>query len=102
MNKLSDFIEEKKYSIKFKKEVNMKEPEEYLKVIKFLADGKIVGYLIFGMDQENIIGIQNVKKSYQEVDRNIKKFISPEIETIIKIIHIENKNIILVKVIPQK
>lgn len=102
MNELEEFIEEKDCILILRKEVNMKNPDDYLKEVKSLINGKKIGYLIFGASQNKIIGIKNVKKSYQEITKNIKKDIIAHVEPIIKIAYIENKNIILVKVVPNK
>lgn len=60
------------------------------------------GYIIFGIEDKSkkIIGISNIKKSYEEISNRIKTRIEPSITPIIDIMNIENKNIILVKVNP--
>ena len=104
MDKVNQFIEEIDYNINFKKTVNLRKPEEYLETITLFANMEKVGYIIFGVNQEKneIIGIKKVKKSYQEIAQNIKIYIRPELEYIIKIAYLDEKNIILVKVIPKK
>lgn len=100
MDKIEDFIEEKEYSIAFLEKVNYEQPNEYLQVIDMFANGECVGYIIFGINSKNnkIIGIEKVMKAYQEIHRNIKGYIRTKM--IIKIIHVEEKNVILVKIIP--
>lgn len=60
------------------------------------------GYIIFGIEDKTkkVVGIHNVKKSYEEISNRIKTRIEPSITPIIDIMNIENKNIILVKVNP--
>ncbi len=60
------------------------------------------GYIIFGIEDvsKEIVGINNVKKSYEEISNRIKTRIEPSITPIIDIMNIQNKNIILVKVNP--
>ena len=60
------------------------------------------GYIIFGIEDKTkkIVGIHNVKKSYEEISNRIKTRIEPSITPVIDIMNIKNKNIILVKVNP--
>lgn len=104
MEKVKEFIEEKEYQLNFKKRVNFRNPIEYLQIVKEFANGIIVGYIIFGVNDETnqIIGIKEIKKSYQEIIKNIRNHIKPNIEPIVKVAHIEEKNVILLKIIPEK
>ena len=99
---IETIIQEEKYNIELKREVDFKEPQNYLKAISSFANGYDVGYIIFGIDDttKKIIGIKNVKKSYREILNRIKSRIEPTITPIIDIINIKNKNIILVKIMP--
>ena len=100
---IENIIKEKKYNIELKREVDFKEPENFLEIVNLFANEHDVGYIIFGVDDKNgeIVGIKNVKKSYKEILNKIKLITEPSIKTTIDIINIENKNIILVKVIPK-
>ena len=100
---INKIIKEEKYNIELKREVNFEEPEDYLKIVSSFDNKDDIGYIIFGIDDKTkeIIGIKNVKKSYKEILNRIKLTIKPNITTIIDIMNIENKNIILVKIIPR-
>ncbi len=104
MDKIKQFIEENEYSIALMEKVNFRYPNEYLNIVTLFANKKNVGYIIFGVNggTNRIVGIKKVMKSYQEISKNIKKYIKPNIEPIIKIVHVEERNIILVKIVPRK
>lgn len=99
---IEKIIEEEKYNVELKREVNFDEPKSYLKAVSSFSNGYDVGYIIFGVEDatKKIIGINNVKKSYEEISNRIKSRIEPSITPVIDIINVKNKNIILVKVIP--
>lgn len=99
---IEKIIQEEKYNIELKREVNFEEPKNYLKAVSSFANGYDTGYIIFGIDDitKKIVGIKNVKRSYEEISNRIKTRIEPSITPIIDIVNIKNKNIILVKVIP--
>ena len=46
-----------------------------------------------------LIGIKQVKKSYEEISKNVKIAIETNWKANIKIIHIEEKNIVLVEIV---
>lgn len=100
---IEKIIEDKKYNVELKQKVNYVDPTDYLKTISAFANGYDIGYVIFGINDisKKIIGIDNVKKSYDEISNMIKNKIKPSITPIIDILNIQNKNIILVKVIPE-
>lgn len=104
MNKIKQFIEEEDYNLKLKLKVDFGNPKEYLEEIIEIANSRSVGYIVFGVDYKNnkIGGINRVKKSYQEIIKNIKNHIKPDMKLIIKLVHIEGKNIILLKIVPEK
>ncbi len=64
--------------------------------------GYDIGYIIFGIedDSKKIVGVKDVKKSYEEVSNRIKTRIEPSIIPTIDIVDVEGKKIIVVKVIP--
>lgn len=99
---IEKIIKEEKYNVELKQEVNFEEPKSYLKTVSSFANGYDVGYIIFGIEDvsKEIVGIQNIKKSYEEISNRIKTRIEPSITPIIDIMNIQNKNIILVKVNP--
>jgi len=99
---IKKIIKEDKYNIEIQEEVDFVESKSYLKTVSSFANGTCVGYIIFGIknNTNKVIGIKNVKKSYDEIVNKIKLKIEPSITPIIVIINIENKNIILVKIIP--
>lgn len=103
MEQIRQLIKEDRYILKMKSSVNFKEPKEYLKIIIDMANGKEIGYLAFGINKKNeIIGIKKVKQSYQEISKCIKQHIEPDVKNIIIIAHVDGKNIILLKIIPEK
>ena len=64
--------------------------------------GYDIGYIIFGVEDgiKKIVGVKDVKKSYEEVSNRIKTRIDPSIIPTIDIVDVEGKKIIVVKVIP--
>lgn len=102
MNEILKIITDEKYNLELKECVNFQEPKKYLKSISSFANGYDIGYLIFGVedDTKKIIGIDNVKKSYEEVSNRIKTRIEPYIIPVIDIVNVNGKNLIVVKVIP--
>ena len=100
---LSEILKDTDYNIRLKNKVNFRNPEDYLHIIVDFANQHKIGYLIFGVENntKKIIGIKNVKKSYTNIMNNIKDMVKPKIVFIIEIINIKNKNIILVKIIPE-
>ena len=103
MKQIRQLIKEDRYILKMKPTVNFREPKEFLKIVIDMANGEEIGYLVFGINKKNeIIGIKKIKQSYQEINKCIKRHIEPDIENVIIIANIEGKNIILLKIIPQK
>ena len=76
--------------------------KKYLKAISSFANGYDIGYVIFGVEDKtkNIVGVKDVKKSYEEVSNRIKTRIDPSIIPTIDIVDIGGKKVIVVKVIP--
>lgn len=64
--------------------------------------GYDIGYIIFGIEDETkkIVGVRDIKKSYEEVVNRIKTRIDPGIIPTIDIVNIQGKDVIVVKVIP--
>ena len=64
--------------------------------------GYDIGYVIFGVEDvtKRIVGVKDIKKSYEEVSNRIKTRIEPSIIPTIDIVNIQGKDLIVVKVIP--
>ena len=64
--------------------------------------GYDIGYIIFGVEDgtKKIVGVKDIKKSYEEVSNRIKTRIEPSIIPTIDIVNVEDKSIIVVKVLP--
>jgi len=65
---------------------------------------KIGGCIVFGVDENTneLIGISQVKKCYEEINKNVKVAIEKDMQANIKIVHIEGKNIILVEIVSRR
>lgn len=102
INDIGRIINDEKYNLELKEQINFEEPKKYLKSVSAFANGQDIGYLIFGVEDETkkIVGVKNIKKSYEEVANRIKTRIEPSIIPIIDIVDIEDKQVIVVKVIP--
>ena len=102
MNDIEKIISDEKYNLELKEQINFKDPKNYLKAVSSFANGNDNGYLIFGIKDttKEIVGVKNVKKSYEEITERIKTRIDPSIVPIIDIEKVNEKNIIVVKVIP--
>lgn len=102
MNDIEKLITDEKYNLELKEQVNFEEPKKYLKAVSSFANGYDIGYVIFGVEDgtKKIIGIKDIKKSYEEVANRIKTRIDPNIIPTIDIVNIQGKDIIVVKVIP--
>ena len=102
MNDIEKIITDEKYNIELKEQVNFEEPKKYLKAISSFANGYDIGYVIFGVEDKtkNIVGVKDVKKSYEEVSNRIKTRIDSSIIPTIDIVDIGGKKVIVVKVIP--
>ena len=102
MNYVEKLITDEKYNLELKEQVNFEEPKKYLKAVSSFANGYDIGYIIFGVEDgtKKIIGVRDVKKSYEEVVNRIKTRIDPSIIPTIDIANIQGKEIIVVKVIP--
>ena len=102
MNDIEKIITDEKYNIELKEQVNFEEQKKYLKAISSFANGYDIGYVIFGVEDKtkNIVGVKDVKKSYEEVSNRIKTRIDPSIIPTIDIVDIGGKKVIVVKVIP--
>ena len=102
MHNIEKIITDEKYNLELKEQVNFKEPKNYLKAVSSFANGNDNGYIIFGIEDETkkIVGVKDVKKSYEEIAERIKTRIDPSIVPVMDIVNIEGKDIIIVKVIP--
>ena len=76
--------------------------EKYLKAVSSFANGYDIGYVIFGVEDgtKRIVGVKDIKKSYEEIANRIKTRIDPSIIPTIDIVNIQGKDLIVVKVIP--
>lgn len=102
MEEIEKIIMDEKYNLELKEAVNFEEPKKYLKTVSSFANGYDIGYIIFGVEDETkkVVGIKDVKKSYEEIANRIKSRIEPSIIPVIDIVKIKNKQIIVVKIIP--
>lgn len=102
MNDIEKIITDEKYNLELKEQVNFKDPKSYLKAVSSFANGNDNGYLIFGVKDgtKEIVGVKDVKKSYEEITERIKTRIDPSIVPTIDIIKVQEKDLIVVKVIP--
>lgn len=102
MNDIEKLITDEKYNLELKEQVNFEEPKKYLKTISSFANGYDIGYIIFGIEDgtKKIVGVKDIKKSYEEVVNRIKTRIDPSIIPTIDIANIQGKDVIVVKVIP--
>ena len=102
MNNIEKIITAEKYNLELKEQVNFDEPKKYLKAVSSFANGYDIGYIIFGIEDETekIVGVKDIKKSYEEVSNRIKTRIDPSIIPTVDIVDVEGKKLIIVKVIP--
>lgn len=102
MNDIEKIITDEKYNLELKEQVNFDEPKKYLKAVSSFANGYDIGYIIFGIADETkkIVGVKDIKKSYEEVSNRIKTRIDPSIIPTVDIVDVEGKKLIVVKVIP--
>lgn len=102
MNYIEKIITDEKYNLELKEQVNFDEPKKYLKAVSSFANGYDIGYIIFGIEDETkkIVGVKDIKKSYEEVSNRIKTRIDPSIIPTVDIVDLEGKKLIVVKVIP--
>lgn len=102
MSNIEKIITAEKYNLELKEQVNFDEPKKYLKAVSSFANGYDIGYIIFGIEDETekIVGVKDIKKSYEEVSNRIKTRIDPSIIPTVDIVDVEGKKLIIVKVIP--
>ena len=102
MNDIEKLITDEKYNLELKEQVSFEEPKKYLKAVSSFANGYDIGYVIFGVEDgtKRIVGVKDIKKSYEEVANRIKTRIDPSIIPTIDIVNIQGKDLIVVKVIP--
>lgn len=102
MNYIEKIITDEKYNLELKEQVNFDEPKKYLKAVSSFANGYDIGYIIFGIEDrtKKIVGVKDIKKSYEEVSNRIKTRIDPSIVPTVDIVDVEGKKLIVVKVIP--
>jgi len=102
MNDIEKIITDEKYNLELKEQVNFDEPKKYLKAVSSFANGYDIGYIIFGIEDgtKKIVGVKDIKKSYEEVSNRIKTRIDPSIIPTVDIVEVEGKKLIVVKVIP--
>lgn len=101
MNDIEKIITDEKYNLELKEQVNFDEPKKYLKAVSSFANGYDIGYIIFGIEDgtKKIVGVKDIKKSYEEVSNRIKTRIDPSIIPTVDIVDVEGKKLIVVKVI---
>lgn len=101
MNYIEKIITDEKYNLELKEQVNFDEPKKYLKAVSSFANGYDIGYIIFGIEDgtKKIVGVKDIKKSYEEVSNRIKTRIDPSIIPTVDIVDVEGKKLIVVKVI---
>lgn len=102
MNYIEKIITDEKYNLELKEQVNFDEPKKYLKAVSSFANGYDIGYIIFGIEDgtKKIVGVKDIKKSYEEVSNRIKTRIDPSIIPTVDTVDVEGKKLIVVKVIP--
>ena len=102
MNDIEKLITDEKYNLELKEQISFEEPKKYLKAVSSFANGYDIGYVIFGVEDgtKRIVGVKDIKKSYEEVANRIKTRIDPSIIPTIDIVNIQGKDLIVVKVIP--
>ncbi len=102
MSDIEKIIADEKYNLELKEQVNFDEPKKYLKAVSSFANGYDIGYIIFGIEDgtKKIVGVKDIKKSYEEVSNRIKTRIDPSIIPTVDIVDVEGKKLIVVKVIP--
>lgn len=102
MNYIEKIVTDEKYNLELKEQVNFDEPKKYLKAVSSFANGYDIGYIIFGIEDgtKKIVGVKDIKKSYEEVSNRIKTRIDPSIIPTVDIVDVEGKKLIVVKVIP--
>lgn len=83
-----------------KESVEKRKVLSWLKSISAFSNG-VGGILIFGISESNdIIGVTDIKTDSEFISQKIKERIDPIPSTELKIIKVENKNIIVLKVYP--
>lgn len=83
-----------------KQEVEKKKVKNWLKSVSAFANGS-GGCLIFGItDDETPVGLQNVKEDSEFVSQKIKERIDPVPQVVMKIEHIDGKDILFLQVKP--
>ena len=97
-------LTDEKYNLELKEQVNFEEAKSYLKSVSSFANGYDVGYLIFGIEDgtKKIVGVKDIKKSYEEIALRIKTRIEPSIIPMIDIVKYNGKSLIVVKVNSRK
>ena len=102
MFNIDEILNDEKYNLELKEKVDFEEPKNYLKAVSSFANGFEVGFLIFGIEDvtKKVVGINNTKKSYEEIANRIKTRIEPSIIPIIDIVDYQDKKLIIVKVLP--
>lgn len=86
MNEIEKIITDEKYNLELKETVNFEEPKKYLKAVSSFANGYDIGYIIFGIEDgtRKVVGLNDVKKSYEEISNRIKTRIEPSIIPVIE------------------
>ena len=99
---IKKLITDEKYNLELKEKVDFEEPKNYLKAVSSFSNSNDIGYLIFGVEDQTkrVVGIENVKESYEEITKRIKDRIEPRIVPIIDIVEYEGNQLIIVKVLP--
>lgn len=97
--KITDFLGEATEYDK-KQAVEMKKPKSWLKTISAFANG-VGGTLVFGItDNDEVIGLDDIKSNSEFISQKIKERIEPLPEVIMELHSIDNKELLTVKVVP--
>ena len=75
MVNIEEILNDEKSDLELKECVDFKEPKNYLKAVSSFSNSFDVGYIIFGIQDgtKEIIGIDDVKKSVEEIELDIDK-----------------------------
>ena len=77
MNDIEKLITDEKYNLELKEQISFEEPKKYLKAVSSFANGYDIGYVIFGVEDEEF------EKIYLPVcinyDNYLKEFIIPDV-----------------------
>lgn len=102
MDIIKKILGDGKYEVELKEKFKYNNQKNYLKTVSSFANGNCTGYIIFGIKpiSKEIIGINNVKKTYEAIFDKINTEIQPRLVPVVEIINIEGKNVISLKIVP--